>query len=87
LTTLFETTHSNGRTPPSWPGCRRRALAFAPLKGQPIAGGWQLKVIGFALLVNGAWGLGAVLIARGIRRAGMFASLGPHGGGKSAEAG
>lgn len=43
-----------------------------PLKGQPVAGGWQAKIIGFALLVNGAWGLGTVLIAAGMRRLGLF---------------
>ena len=47
-------------------------LVVAPLKGLPPAGGWQPKLIGFSLLVNGAWGLGTVLIAAGLRRAGLF---------------
>lgn len=32
-----------------------------PLKGQPIAGGWQPATIILGLLVNGAWGLGTAL--------------------------
>ncbi len=50
-------------------------LIVLPLKGQPIAGGWQLKIIGFALLVNGAWGIGTVLLAWVLKRAGVFSSL------------
>lgn len=34
----------------------------APLKGQPIAAGWDPVRMTFAVLVNGAWGLGAGLI-------------------------
>jgi hypothetical protein len=30
----------------------------APLKAQPIAGGWAAKAMLVALIVNGAWGLG-----------------------------
>jgi hypothetical protein len=43
-------------------------LIVLPLKGQQLGGGWQMKFIGFALLVNGARGLGTVLIARGLKR-------------------
>jgi hypothetical protein len=47
-----------------------------PLKGKPLAGGWDASLIGFALLVNGAWGIGTVLLARVLKRAGAFPSLG-----------
>ena len=33
-----------------------------PLKGMPVAGGWDPKIIGTALLVNAAWGLGVALL-------------------------
>lgn len=33
-----------------------------PLKGQPIAGGWQPATIITGLLVNGAWGLGTAML-------------------------
>lgn len=33
----------------------------APLKGQPIAAGWQPAAMITGLLVNGAWGLGTAL--------------------------
>ena len=29
-----------------------------PLKGMPVAGGWDPKFLGTVLLLNGAWGLG-----------------------------
>ena len=32
-----------------------------PLKGMPVAGGWDPKLLGTALLLNGAWGLGLAL--------------------------
>jgi hypothetical protein len=35
-----------------------------PLKGQPVAGGWQPAVIVGALLLNGAWGIGVALFMR-----------------------
>jgi hypothetical protein len=35
-----------------------------PLKGMPMAGGWDPKVIVGALILNGAWGLGCALILR-----------------------
>lgn len=37
-----------------------------PLKGMPVAGGWQLSLIATGILVNAAWGLGTVLILRSI---------------------
>lgn len=33
-----------------------------PLKGMPVAGGWDPKIIGGALIVNGAWGFGTALL-------------------------
>jgi hypothetical protein len=40
----------------------------APLKGLPIAGGWQLNRMLTGFLINGAWGLGtALLLAIGQR--------------------
>lgn len=35
-----------------------------PLKGLPMAGGWDPKLIIGALLLNGAWGLGCAVILR-----------------------
>jgi hypothetical protein len=35
-----------------------------PLKGLPMAGGWDPKLVGTALLLNGAWGLGLALLMR-----------------------
>jgi len=35
-----------------------------PLKGMPVAGGWDPKLLGTALLINGAWGLGLALLMR-----------------------
>jgi hypothetical protein len=32
-----------------------------PLKGQPVAGGWQPAILVGALLLNGAWGIGVAL--------------------------
>ncbi|HZR82356.1 MAG TPA: hypothetical protein VFD92_14785 [Candidatus Binatia bacterium] len=32
-----------------------------PLKGMPVAGGWDPKIIVGALLLNGAWGIGLAL--------------------------
>ena len=43
------------------------AVAFFvvfPLKGQPVAGGWQPNILAGALLLNGAWGIGVALILR-----------------------
>lgn len=33
-------------------------LVVFPLKGQPVAGGWDPAIVVGALLLNGAWGLG-----------------------------
>ena len=35
-----------------------------PLKGMPMAGGWDPKVTVGALILNGAWGFGCALILR-----------------------
>ena len=35
-----------------------------PLKGQPVAGSWDPKIIVGALILNGAWGLGVALLLR-----------------------
>jgi hypothetical protein len=35
-----------------------------PLKGMPVAGGWDRTLLGTALLLNGAWGLGLALFMR-----------------------
>ena len=40
-----------------------------PLKGMPVAGGWDPKLLGTALLLNGAWGLGLALLMRLIHHA------------------
>ncbi len=36
----------------------------APLKHQPIAGGWKPKALRLGPIVNGAWGFGTALIYR-----------------------
>lgn len=35
-----------------------------PLKGEPIGGGWAFSGIATALIVNGIWGLGTVVLCR-----------------------
>jgi hypothetical protein len=40
----------------------------APLKGLPVAGGWQAGPWVGGLLVNGAWGLGTALLLRLVAR-------------------
>ena len=35
-----------------------------PLKGLPMAGGWDPKIMVGALLLNGAWGIGVALFMR-----------------------
>lgn len=35
-----------------------------PLKGLPLAGGWDPKIIVSALVLNGAWGFGVALLMR-----------------------
>lgn len=44
----------------------------APLKGQPIAGGWSLIGIVTGLLVNGAWGVGTAGLLRLFSRRQLF---------------
>lgn len=39
-------------------------LVVFPLKGLPLAGGWDPKVIGAVLILNGAWGLGVLVLLR-----------------------
>jgi FtsH-binding integral membrane protein len=39
-----------------------------PLKGMPMAGGWDPKLIIGALLLNGAWGFGTALFLRYLPR-------------------
>ncbi|HXM75373.1 MAG TPA: hypothetical protein VN971_01220, partial [Thermoanaerobaculia bacterium] len=49
------------------------AVAFFivfPLKGQPVAGGWQPNILAGALLLNGAWGIGVALLLRLFERFG-----------------
>ncbi|PZD74840.1 hypothetical protein C1752_00984 [Acaryochloris thomasi RCC1774] len=41
-----------------------------PLKGLPIAGGWQPNLIATGLMVNGAWGLGVASVIRWLSREG-----------------
>lgn len=35
-----------------------------PLKGEPVGGGWAIPGIATALIINGVWGLGTVLLSR-----------------------
>jgi len=44
-------------------------LIVYPLKGMPVAGGWDSKLLGAALLLNGAWGLGLALLMRLVHHA------------------
>jgi len=39
-------------------------LIVFPLKGMPVAGGWDPKLLVGALLLNGAWGIGVALLMR-----------------------
>jgi hypothetical protein len=43
-------------------------FVVAPLKGRPIAGGWQPAAMLVGPLVNGAWGLGTALLLRMVAR-------------------
>jgi len=36
----------------------------SPLKGLPVAGGWDPRVVASVLLINGVWGLGVALLMR-----------------------
>jgi len=40
----------------------------APLRGQPVAQGWNLGRMWIGPLLNGLWGLGSVLFWRGLAR-------------------
>lgn len=40
----------------------------APLKGQPIAAGWNGTRMGLSMLINGAWGLGVAVLYRVLQR-------------------
>ena len=43
-------------------------FVVAPMKGQPLAGGWQATRMVTGFVINGAWGLGTgVLLALGLR--------------------
>lgn len=43
-------------------------FVVAPLKGLPLAGGWQMSRMITGFVINGAWGLGtALLLALGLR--------------------
>jgi hypothetical protein len=46
-----------------------------PLKGQPVAFGWDALAMLRSLLLNGAWGLGLALLMR-LRRRGVAARIG-----------
>jgi hypothetical protein len=45
-----------------------------PLKGMPIAGGWDPKLIVGALILNGAWGVGMALLLRAMRHTAVAVS-------------
>jgi hypothetical protein len=46
-------------------------FVVAPLKGQPVAGGWQAARMLTGVIINGAWGLGtALLFSVGMRMRG-----------------
>ena len=39
----------------------------APLKGQPMAAGWNASRMGVSMLINGMWGLGTAVLYRVMR--------------------
>lgn len=43
-------------------------FVVAPLKNQPIAGGWKFTTMVTGLLVNGAWGIGTAWLLRLLSR-------------------
>ncbi len=43
-------------------------FVVAPMKAQPLAGGWNGAVLITGLLVNGAWGLGTALLLNAFYR-------------------
>lgn len=49
-------------------------FVVSPLKGLPVAGGWEARWMITGLLINGAWGLGtALLLVLGLARQGAQA--------------
>ena len=53
-------------------------FVVAPIKGFPLAGGWQLPRMITGLVINGAWGVGTALFFVLWQRArGASASVGP----------
>ena len=42
-------------------------FVVAPLKGQPLAAGWNVSRMGLSMLINGMWGLGTAVIYRLLR--------------------
>ena len=42
-------------------------LVVFPLKGMPLAGGWDPKIIVGALILNGAWGFGCAILLRAMK--------------------
>jgi hypothetical protein len=54
-------------------------FVVAPIKGLPLAGGWQLTRMITGLLINGAWGVGtALFFVIWQRRCGARASASPN---------
>jgi hypothetical protein len=51
-----------------------------PLKGLPVAGGWDRKLIVGALLLNGAWGIGTALLLRLFGHFGFAQTVPPPAG-------
>ncbi|MGH9456573.1 MAG: hypothetical protein ACRD2J_02920 [Thermoanaerobaculia bacterium] len=45
-------------------------FVVAPIKQQPIAGGWRPEAMAAALLVNGAWAVGTAILFRVFRVSG-----------------
>jgi hypothetical protein len=43
-------------------------LVVLPLKGMPVGGGWDPKLIVGGLILNGAWGIGVALLMRLMQR-------------------
>jgi hypothetical protein len=43
---------------------RLRLFIVSPLKGMPMAGGWNPKVVISTLMLNGTWGFGMALLMR-----------------------
>ena len=43
-------------------------LVVVPLKGGAVGAGWNPSIWLYALIVNGAWGLGTGLVLKGLRR-------------------